>query len=117
MFKPTRYDLTCDRNIASSSDHDRRLAAAAVARARSNTQQIESLVRHSAGSIPTLKSCKSTKVEVFLGKEVRGCAQTAGANSRRGTTKKREISRNLFSHKSTLLSTGRGICSDSLFWL
>ena len=34
-----------------------------------------------------------------------GRAQTAGANSRRGATKKREISRNLFFHKSTLLST------------
>ena len=28
---------------------------------------------------------------------VHGCAMTAGANSRRGATKKREISRNLFS--------------------
>ena len=39
-----------------------------------------------------------------MDKEVRGCAQTAGANSRRGATKKREISRTFFSHKSSLLS-------------
>ena len=38
-----------------------------------------------------------TEVEVFMEKGVRGRAQTAGANSRRGATKKREISRTLFS--------------------
>ena len=36
-----------------------------------------------------------TEVEVFLDKRVRETRQTAGANSRRGATKKREISRNL----------------------
>ena len=44
-----------------------------------------------------------TKVEVFVEKRVRRCAQTAGATSRRGATKKREISRTLFFHKLTLL--------------
>ena len=58
----------------------------------------------------TLKQHGTTKVEVFVEKRVRGRAQTAGANSRRGATKKREISRTLFGappffHKSTLLST------------
>ena len=38
-----------------------------------------------------------TKVEVFMEKGVRVRAQTAGANSRRGATKKRDISRTLFS--------------------
>ena len=38
-----------------------------------------------------------TKVEVFMEKGVCVRAQTAGANSRRGATKKREISRTLFS--------------------
>ena len=44
----------------------------------------------------TLKQHGTTKVEVFVEKRVRGRAQTAGANSRRGATKKREISRTLF---------------------
>ena len=39
----------------------------------------------------------STEVEVFLDKRVREMRQTAGANSRRGATKKREISRTLLS--------------------
>ena len=39
----------------------------------------------------------STKVEVFLDKRVREMRQTAGANSRRGASKKREISRILLS--------------------
>ena len=40
---------------------------------------------------------KSTEVKVFMENGVRGRAQTAGANSHRGATKKREISCNLFS--------------------
>ena len=39
----------------------------------------------------------ATKVEVFLDKRVRETRQAAGANSRSGTTKKREISRTLLS--------------------
>ena len=38
-----------------------------------------------------------SEVEVFMENGVRGRAQTAGANSRRGAIKKCEISRNLFS--------------------
>ena len=38
-----------------------------------------------------------TKVKVFMEKGVRERAQTAGTNLRRGATKKREISRTLFS--------------------
>ena len=38
-----------------------------------------------------------TKVEVFMEKGVCGRPQTAGVNSRRGATKKREISRTFFS--------------------
>ena len=43
------------------------------------------------------KNRPSTEVEVFMENGVRGRARTAGANSRRDATKKREISRNLFS--------------------
>ena len=39
----------------------------------------------------------STEVEVFLDKGVRETRQAPGANSRRGATKKREISRTLLS--------------------
>ena len=39
----------------------------------------------------------STEAEVFLDKKVRETRQTAGANSRRGASKKREISRTLLS--------------------
>ena len=38
-----------------------------------------------------------TEVEVFLDKRVRETRQMAGANSHRGATKKREISRTLLS--------------------
>ena len=38
-----------------------------------------------------------TEVEVFLDKRVREMRQTAGANARRGATKKRDISRTLLS--------------------
>ena len=50
----------------------------------------------------------STKVEVFMEKGVRGRAQTAGANSRRGATKKVRDLMHPFFYKSTLLSTQPG---------
>ena len=48
------------------------------------------------GHLPMKPRITCTEVEVFMENGVRGRAQTAGANSRRGATKKREISRNLF---------------------
>ena len=53
----------------------------------------------------------SAEVEVFLDKRVRETRQTAGANSRHGATKKREISRTLLSinlHFSVLISKTTG---------
>ena len=48
-------------------------------------------------SVLKIVASKCPQGEVFLDKEVRVLAQTPGANSRRGATKKREISRTLFS--------------------
>ena len=55
--------------------------------------------------VPRVFAPHTTEVEVFLDKKVRETRQTAGANSRLGATIKREISRNPFIHKSTLLSS------------
>ena len=46
---------------------------------------------------PLFRGTVCTEVKLFMENGVRGRAQTAGVNSRRGATKKREISRNLFS--------------------
>ena len=46
---------------------------------------------------PNQRNRLCTEVEVFLDKRVREMRQTAGANSRRGATKKHEISRTLLS--------------------
>ena len=47
--------------------------------------------------IVMVSDLQCTEVEVFLDKRVRETHQTAGANSRRGATKKRDISRTLLS--------------------
>ena len=104
MFKPTRYDLTCDRNIASSSDHDRRLAAAAVARARG--QILSKLSRWFAivlGRFLLSRVVNLLRWRYFL---VRKCVD---ARRQRGRTRvaaqqKARHFTHLFFHKYTLLS-------------
>ena len=63
-----------------------------------------------------------TEVEVFLDKRVRETRQMARANSRRGATKKREISRTLLSinlhfsvHEATISSSLPVSLSEKLY--
>ena len=64
-------------------------------------------------SVSPLRKWPYTKVELFMEKGVRGRAQTAGANSRRSATKKREISRTLFSINLHFWTTVRTLSQKS----